>query len=86
MSTLCLYQVCLEGAISCSSVIKSLSQGKRAAGDLIPWTISQQVSTLHQLHHKCWLRWPANKSFFAVCRPQLCWSVRCKDSTYSDPP
>ena len=42
--------------------MKSLSRGKRAAGDLIPWTISQQVGTRHKWHHKCWLRWPANKS------------------------
>ena len=37
-------QVCLEGGISRSSVIKSLSRGKRASGDLIPWTISQQFA------------------------------------------
>ena len=41
---LCVLQVCLEGAISRDNVMKSLSRGKRASGDLIPWTVSQQVS------------------------------------------
>lgn len=40
---LCVLQVCLEGAISRDSVMKSFAQGKRASGDLIPWTLSQQV-------------------------------------------
>ena len=40
---LCVIQVCLEGAISRKSVMSSLSRGKRAFGDLIPWTLSQQV-------------------------------------------
>lgn len=40
---LCVLQICLEGAISRSSVVSSLSRGKRASGDLIPWTLSQQV-------------------------------------------
>lgn len=35
-------QVCMEGAISKESVLKSLARGKRDAGDLIPWCISQQ--------------------------------------------
>jgi len=35
-------QVCLEGAISQGTVMKSLSRGKRSSGDLIPWTLSQQ--------------------------------------------
>ena len=39
-----LWQVCLEGSIARSSVMKALSQGRRAAGDLIPWTISQQFA------------------------------------------
>ncbi|CAG0894582.1 unnamed protein product [Cyprideis torosa] len=39
---LCVLQVCLEGVISRSSVQTGLTQGKRAAGDLIPWTIAQQ--------------------------------------------
>ena len=42
-------QVCLEGDISKSSIMSSLSRGKRASGDLIPWTVSQQVSCLRQL-------------------------------------
>ncbi|EDV29586.1 uncharacterized protein TRIADDRAFT_20052 [Trichoplax adhaerens] len=39
---LCVIQVCLEGGISKHLVMNSLSQGKRASGDMIPWTISQQ--------------------------------------------
>lgn len=39
---LCFIQVALEGEISQSTIMNSLSRGKRASGDLIPWTISQQ--------------------------------------------
>ncbi|KAI1303101.1 RNA cytidine acetyltransferase [Halotydeus destructor] len=39
---LCFIQVCLEGQISKDSIMNSLSRGKRASGDLIPWTVSQQ--------------------------------------------
>jgi N-acetyltransferase 10 len=39
---LCVIQVALEGRISRESVMNSLSRGKRAAGDLIPWIVSQQ--------------------------------------------
>ncbi|XP_046583155.1 RNA cytidine acetyltransferase-like [Haliotis rubra] len=39
---LCVIQVCLEGEISKSTIMNSLSRGRRAAGDLIPWTVSQQ--------------------------------------------
>jgi N-acetyltransferase 10 len=39
---LCVIQVALEGRISKESVKNSLSRGKRAAGDLIPWIVSQQ--------------------------------------------
>lgn len=39
---LCVLQVCLEGEISKSTIMNSLSRGKRASGDLIPWTVSQQ--------------------------------------------
>ena len=42
-------QVCLEGDTSKSSIMSSLSRGKLASGDLIPWTVSQQVSYLRQL-------------------------------------
>ncbi|KAK6626402.1 N-acetyltransferase 10 [Polyplax serrata] len=35
-------QVCLEGRISKRSVNDAVTRGKRAAGDLIPWTIAQQ--------------------------------------------
>uniref|UniRef100_UPI00398F1A4F RNA cytidine acetyltransferase isoform X2 n=1 Tax=Pristiophorus japonicus TaxID=55135 RepID=UPI00398F1A4F len=36
------YKVCLEGEISSQSVMNSLSRGKKAFGDLIPWTVSEQ--------------------------------------------
>jgi N-acetyltransferase 10 len=39
---LCVVQVALEGRISRASVMNSLSRGQRAAGDLIPWLVSQQ--------------------------------------------
>uniref|UniRef100_A0A8C4QVS0 RNA cytidine acetyltransferase n=2 Tax=Eptatretus burgeri TaxID=7764 RepID=A0A8C4QVS0_EPTBU len=39
---LAVVQVCLEGEISKQTIMNSLSRGKRAAGDLIPWTISEQ--------------------------------------------
>lgn len=35
-------QVCLEGEISKETIVDGLSRGKRASGDLIPWTIGQQ--------------------------------------------
>lgn len=37
-------QVCLEGQISSESVHDSLSRGRKAAGDLIPWNISEQFN------------------------------------------
>ncbi|XP_067044164.1 RNA cytidine acetyltransferase-like [Acropora muricata] len=40
----CVLQVCLEGEISKTSIMNSLSRGKRESGDLIPWTISQQFN------------------------------------------
>lgn len=33
-------QLCLEGEVSQTSASDALKRGKRAAGDLIPWTIS----------------------------------------------
>jgi len=39
---LCVVQVCLEGEISKQSIMQGLSRGKRASGDLIPWTMAQQ--------------------------------------------
>ncbi|PSN31816.1 RNA cytidine acetyltransferase [Blattella germanica] len=35
-------QICLEGQVSKTSVADGLSRGKRASGDLIPWTVAQQ--------------------------------------------
>lgn len=39
---LAVVQVCLEGEISQQSILTSLSRGKKASGDLIPWTVSEQ--------------------------------------------
>ncbi|KAF1992049.1 DUF699-domain-containing protein [Aulographum hederae CBS 113979] len=39
---LCVIQVALEGQISRDSVMSSLGRGQRAAGDLIPWLVSEQ--------------------------------------------
>jgi N-acetyltransferase 10 len=39
---LCVLQVALEGNIGRQSILNSLSRGQRDAGDLIPWTMSQQ--------------------------------------------
>ncbi|XP_066922128.1 RNA cytidine acetyltransferase-like [Clytia hemisphaerica] len=41
---LCVIQVCLEGEISKDIIMNSLSRGKRASGDMIPWTVSQQFN------------------------------------------
>ena len=38
---LCVIQLALEGGISKNSVLSSLSRGQRAAGDMIPWQVSQ---------------------------------------------
>lgn len=40
--------MCLEGEISRQSILNSLSRGKKASGDLIPWTVSEQVLTAHK--------------------------------------
>uniref|UniRef100_A0A3Q2UX21 RNA cytidine acetyltransferase n=1 Tax=Haplochromis burtoni TaxID=8153 RepID=A0A3Q2UX21_HAPBU len=39
---LAVVQVCLEGEISRQSILNGLSRGKKASGDLIPWTVSEQ--------------------------------------------
>ncbi|XP_061532154.1 RNA cytidine acetyltransferase isoform X1 [Phycodurus eques] len=39
---LAVVQVSLEGEISRQSILNSLSRGKKASGDLIPWTVSEQ--------------------------------------------
>ncbi|OXA52954.1 RNA cytidine acetyltransferase [Folsomia candida] len=39
---LCVIQVCLEGELSKANIADGLQRGKRASGDLIPWTIAQQ--------------------------------------------
>ena len=50
------FKVCFEGEISKTSVMQSLSRGKRASGDLIPWTVSQQVGggTQHCGSRRCY--------------------------------
>jgi len=40
---LCVVQLCLEGQIAQTSVGQNLHQGKRPHGDMIPWTVAQQV-------------------------------------------
>ncbi|XP_076249507.1 RNA cytidine acetyltransferase l(1)G0020 isoform X2 [Calliopsis andreniformis] len=35
-------QICLEGEVSKNTISNGLGRGRRAAGDLIPWTIAQQ--------------------------------------------
>ncbi|KAM3721607.1 RNA cytidine acetyltransferase [Dirofilaria immitis] len=35
-------QIAMEGALSSETVLGNMGRGKRAAGDLLPWTISQQ--------------------------------------------
>ncbi|MEE6525008.1 hypothetical protein FKM82_024773 [Ascaphus truei] len=42
---LAVIQVSLEGEISRQSILSSLSRGKKASGDLIPWTVSEQVGS-----------------------------------------
>ncbi|XP_026467544.1 RNA cytidine acetyltransferase [Ctenocephalides felis] len=37
-------QVCLEGQISSNTISQSMQRGKKAAGDLIPWNISEQFN------------------------------------------
>lgn len=39
---LAVVQICLEGEISRQTVVSTQEKGKRTAGDLIPWTLSQQ--------------------------------------------
>ena len=39
---ICAIQVCLEGEVSREVVMKNLSRGKQASGDLIPWTLTNQ--------------------------------------------
>lgn len=34
--------MCLEGELSKANIADGLQRGKRASGDLIPWTIAQQ--------------------------------------------
>lgn len=47
---LCVLQVCLEGKINREAVLRGLSRGLKPSGDLIPWTISQQVKLRRSPH------------------------------------
>ncbi|XP_055689999.1 RNA cytidine acetyltransferase isoform X2 [Lutzomyia longipalpis] len=40
-------QVCLEGEISVATVQDSMARGKKAAGDLIPWIVSEQYNDVN---------------------------------------
>jgi N-acetyltransferase 10 len=72
-------QVALEGNISRDQVLKELSQfGSKSAGDMIPWIISQQVSSLRERGN--------NKLTLVVPRQRLCLPVRCPSCPYSHPP
>lgn len=42
LQVLVVIQVCIEGCLSSSTISNNMERGKRAAGDLLPWTISQQ--------------------------------------------
>lgn len=37
-------QICLEGEISSTTIDQNMQRGKKAAGDLIPWNISEQFN------------------------------------------
>lgn len=39
---LAVIQICIEGSLSSATVSSSVERGKRAAGDLVPWTVNQQ--------------------------------------------
>ena len=74
-------QVALEGQISKQSVLNSLSRGIKASGDLIPWTISQQVRGFARVAMTL-LRDPTS----AVSRRRLCNAVRRTHRSYSNKP
>lgn len=42
-----------EGQISGDSVRRNLQRGDRASGDMIPWTIEQQVRKYSSVFEKC---------------------------------
>lgn len=86
-------QVCLEGEISRQSILNSLSRGKKAAGDLIPWTVSEQVhidwsQRFWQNHYKLTFQANIESSalFFAVPRLRVCQPLRRQSSANSCQP
>lgn len=42
LQVLAVIQIAMEGALSSATVCSNIGRGKRAAGDLLPWTVSQQ--------------------------------------------
>jgi len=57
----------MEGEISRQSIMNSLSRGKKASGDLIPWTISEQVKILAVYSHPRCISAP-----FLISRVPIC--------------
>jgi N-acetyltransferase 10 len=71
-------QVALEGNISRDQVLKELSQfGSKSAGDMIPWIISQQVSSSCERGN--------DKLTLVVPGQRLCLFVRCPSGSHSHP-
>jgi len=48
--------VAFEGQISVDSVKRNLQRGDRASGDMIPWTIEQQVRKCSSIFEN-WMFW-----------------------------
>lgn len=83
-------QVCLEGEISRQSILNSLSRGKKASGDLIPWTVSEQVKCfpwcVSGVSWRCWRLSFVVKllacASLTVPRPRLRQSLRWKGGSH----
>lgn len=80
------WQVCMEGEISRQSIMNSLSRGKKASGDLIPWTISEQVNNLAVYSHQWCLSalllvskvsWVIQVAFCLLCSSKIQTSGPC---------
>uniref|UniRef100_A0A452R6E8 RNA cytidine acetyltransferase n=1 Tax=Ursus americanus TaxID=9643 RepID=A0A452R6E8_URSAM len=71
---LAVIQVCLEGEISRQSILNSLSRGKKASGDLIPWTVSEQFQDpdFGGLSGGRVVRIAVHPDYQGVTRPRLC--------------
>lgn len=57
----------MEGEISRQTIMNSLSRGKKASGDLIPWTISEQVNNLAVYSHPRYI-----SALFLISRVPIC--------------